>query len=497
VEVAAEVTVDILFRRVAGSMLFYRFLVLLELNRNMSRDLLPLLDLAAPAASANGTLLAALKPRLFGHLKFARFQRVLESTKVDGGATPHIMVNRKMAAALREKDRIDWEFKRSVLAQLMVECRKNSKGPKLFRRLWQSRCMRVSFKGEGGEDAGGLYREALDTVAQELHSKALPLFVPCPNSIHDVGDNRDAWIFNPRATAIECVHAFEFVGQLLGLAIRTGDLLPLSLAPFTWKGIIGDERTRDDVRSVDVFAEKDCDAEKHLAILGSNEGGGCSAGQGSAEVLAAMGGLQFVYPDVTGEEVELVEGGRGVDITLENAHEFVRLLLQSRLNHDQLQLQALTRGMATVVPVQLLRLWSWQDLQERVCGAPEVDLENLKRHTQYRSCSSTNKHVGYLWAALQSFTPKQQRSFLRFVWGRSSLPTVEKWEHNFTVHLVSCSDDSRLPSSHTCVFSLELPTYSSEEVCRAKLLYCITNCLAIDSDGNAARSLNWDEDDWD
>ena len=31
----------------------------------------------------------------------------------------------------------------------------------------------MQFKGEGGEDAGGLYREALDAVAQELHSRSI------------------------------------------------------------------------------------------------------------------------------------------------------------------------------------------------------------------------------------------------------------------------------------------------------------------------------------
>jgi len=321
-------------------------------------------------------------------------------------------------------------------------------------------------------------------VAQELHSRAVPLFVPCPNAIAEVGDNRDAWLMNPRATAPECIRAFEFVGQLLGLALRTGDLLPLTFAPFTWKGIVGDERTRDDIRSVDVYAEK------HLAML-SGDHGPCE------DALAGMGGLQFAYPDVTGEEVELVDGGRDIGVTAENASEFARLLFMNRLSFDRVQLQALRRGLATVVPIQLIRLWSWRDLQERVCGVPEVDLENLKRHTTYKNCASSSEHVKFMWEALESFTQKHRRSFLRFVWGRSSLPTVEKWERNFTIQLLSGTDDSRLPCSHTCFFTLDLPMYSTMEVCHAKLLYCITHCLAIDADGAAARSLNWDEDDED
>eukprot|EP00929_Paragymnodinium_shiwhaense_P069095 TRINITY_DN34854_c0_g1_i2.p1 TRINITY_DN34854_c0_g1~~TRINITY_DN34854_c0_g1_i2.p1 ORF type:complete len:468 (-),score=107.55 TRINITY_DN34854_c0_g1_i2:72-1475(-) len=466
-------------------MLFFRFLVLLELNWIVGQDFLPLVDLAAPADCAYGRLLAQVKPRLLGHLKFRLFQHVLQHTKYEG-SVPSMLLNRKAALSLRDRGRVDWEFRRSLTGQLLAEFRRQagSAGPKLFRRPWQARCFKVQFKGEGGEDAGGLYREALDSVAQELHSSSLPLFVPCPNALAEVGDNRDAWILNPRAVTRECASALEFVGQLMGLALRTGDLMPLSLAPFTWGGIVGDERTREDVRSIDVFAEKT------LTLL---DGGG--SGSLDEDALAAMGGLQFAYPDVSGEEMELLEGGRGISVTADNAAEFAQLLLQNRLSYDRFQLQAVRRGLASVVPIQLLRLWNWRDLQERVCGVSEVEIDNLKRHTTYKNCAATNEHVKFMWEALETFTQKQRRAFLRFVWGRSSLPTVEKWERNFTIQLLTGTEDNRLPCSHTCFFTIDLPSYSSSEVCRSKLLYCITHCVAIDADGAAARVMNWDEDE--
>jgi len=44
------------------------------------------------------------------------------------------------------------------------------------------------------------------------------------------------------------------------------------------------------------------------------------------------------------------------------------------------------------------------------------------------------------------------------------------------------SEDARLPTSHTCFFSLHLPKYSSEEILRKRLLYAISNCVALDAD---------------
>lgn len=44
------------------------------------------------------------------------------------------------------------------------------------------------------------------------------------------------------------------------------------------------------------------------------------------------------------------------------------------------------------------------------------------------------------------------------------------------MHLLRGGDDTKLPISHTCFFSLELPDYSSYEILREKVLFAILNC---------------------
>ena len=39
------------------------------------------------------------------------------------------------------------------------------------------KCFKLTFLGEGGIDAGGLFRDCLVNIAQELESPALPLLV--------------------------------------------------------------------------------------------------------------------------------------------------------------------------------------------------------------------------------------------------------------------------------------------------------------------------------
>ncbi|CDJ34662.1 uncharacterized protein EMH_0091810 [Eimeria mitis] len=51
--------------------------------------------------------------------------------------------------------------------------------------------------------------------------------------------------------------------------------------------------------------------------------------------------------------------------------------------------------------------------------------------------------------------------------------------------------DEMLPQSHTCFFQVDLPPYSSYGVLRRKLLYAVTEGIAIDAD-NTADAANWE-----
>jgi hypothetical protein len=56
-------------------------------------------------------------------------------------------------------------------------------------------------------------------------------------------------------------------------------------------------------------------------------------------------------------------------------------------------------------------------------------------------------------------------------------------------------EDSFLPEAQTCFFSLSLPSYSSEEVMREKLLYAINTCKEIDTDFVVTDSYIHDDED--
>ena len=109
-------------------------------------------------------------------------------------------------------------------------------------------------------------------------------------------------------------------------------------------------------------------------------------------------------------------------ITRVNKKEYLKLALNYRLNEFNEQIKWIRAGLSQVVPVPLLSLFTGSELENMVCGNPEISVESLKSITSYRGIESTSNLVKWFWQALEEFTNLERSLFLRFVWGRTRLP---------------------------------------------------------------------------
>jgi len=261
---------------------------------------------------------------------------------------------------------------------------------------------------------------------------------------------------------------YEFVGVLMGIALRTSNTLNLDLPSMVWKQLLDEEVDQSDLEAVDKLCIQ---ALTELSNLN----------QQKFDYLVME---KFTTLTSDGKEVELKPNGKEIPVTFEMRDEFVRLSVQYRLHEGDQHIRAIKKGLHAIVPANMLSLFSGYDLELMVCGNPMVDLKVLRKHTQYRHISAGSTLIKNLWKCLESFNMEERQLFLRFVWGRSRLPVSEgDWTQEFTVLALNAGDD-KLPISHTCFFSLDLPMYSSYEVMRKKLLFAIFNCQAIDIDFN-------------
>jgi hypothetical protein len=203
--------------------------------------------------------------------------------------------------------------------------------------------------------------------------------------------------------------------------------------------------------------------------------------------------ISFSTPDSSGRMVALKEGGVDIPLSYNEAKEYADLVVNYRLNESSQQYAAIRRGISAVVPLNLLNMFSWKQVETMVCGAADIDVSMLMARSEYEGLSSNDEHVKMFWEVLKEMTAKERSLFLRFVWGRSRLPAGQEFK-KFKIHSLSRPGDPNnyLPVSHTCFFQLDLPRYTRKDIMKAKLLYAITHCQAIDLDRVAQGG--WEED---
>ena len=81
--------------------------------------------------------------------------------------------------------------------------------------------------------------------------------------------------------------------------------------------------------------------------------------------------------------VELVPGGAERDVTFQDRSEYADLVENYRLHEFDVQIASLRRGLATVLPVQQLCLFTGEELETMVCGRPYIDIDLLESCTEY------------------------------------------------------------------------------------------------------------------
>uniref|UniRef100_A0A2K6LFK7 HECT-type E3 ubiquitin transferase n=1 Tax=Rhinopithecus bieti TaxID=61621 RepID=A0A2K6LFK7_RHIBE len=284
-----------------------------------------------------------------------------------------------------------------------------------------SRAWKVKLVGEGADDAGGVFDDTITEMCQELETGIVDLLIPSPNATAEVGYNRDRFLFNPSACLDEHLMQFNIL---------------------------------------------------HIEDSGITE-----------ESFHEMIPLDsFVGQSADGKMVPIIPGGNSIPLTFSNRKEYVERAIEYRLHEMDRQVAAVREGMSWIVPVPLLSLLTAKQLEQMVCGMPEISVEVLKKVVRYREVDEQHQLVQWFWHTLEEFSNEERVLFMRFVSGRSRLPAnTADISQRFQIMKVDRPYDS-LPTSQTCFFQLRLPPYSSQLVMAERLRYAINNCRSIDMD---------------
>ncbi|KAF6729287.1 putative E3 ubiquitin-protein ligase HECTD4 [Oryzias melastigma] len=286
----------------------------------------------------------------------------------------------------------------------------------------------IRFTGEEVHGTSGSFRHFLWQVCKELQSSALSLLLPCPSA--SANRNKGKYILTPCPISYAEEQLLHFFGQLLGIAIRADVPLPLDLLGSFWKGLVGEPLDPEqDLQEADVltynYVKKfenvadESELEALCAEISSQHHSGESPESPSRPCCT------FTYYTMTGEEVELCQGGRSFTVSWENKDVYARAVRSLRLRELQ-NLECMTAvraGLGSIIPMQLLTMLSPLEIELRTCGLPYINLEFLKAHTMYQvGLMETDQHIEFFWTALEMFTQEELCKFIKFACNQERIP---------------------------------------------------------------------------
>jgi hypothetical protein len=307
-------------------------------------------------------------------------------------------------------------------------------------QLWTAQ-----YIGMHSTDQGGPYRDSITSICSDICSTRLSLFILCPNGRTNSGLNRDRWIpnvFPPNKPISNRLQSqYQFIGQLMGIAIRKKHYMNFNFPQLLWKQLAGENVTIEDIEAIDMQSftfinEMEQNMKQNRSIDNDTDI--------NYLFSSIMNELRFDIVSSAGQTYELVPGGSEIPITANNFQEYCSRYREYRLNEFSRQIEFIRRGLYSVVPGYYLNLFTASELEESVCGKGEIDIEILKRNTQYDSSFNENSpHIQRFWKVLsEMFNEEQKKQFLIFTWGRSTLPMRdEDFTSKFTISEYSLSSD--------------------------------------------------------
>lgn len=168
---------------------------------------------------------------------------------------------------------------------------------------------------------------------------------------------------------------------------------------------------------------------------------------------------------------------------------YISYIARHRLTTQPLAVTtAFLRGLSALVPPSWLSMFNHPELQTLVAGAPApIDVSDLRSHTVYGGVYTIgddgleHPSVRVFWEVMLSLDDADRRKVLKFVTSTPRAPLLGFGSLNprFSIR-DSGGDESRLPSTSTCVNLLKLPRYGDVAVCRGKLLQAVNAGAGFD-----------------
>jgi E3 ubiquitin-protein ligase NEDD4 len=118
------------------------------------------------------------------------------------------------------------------------------------------------------------------------------------------------------------------------------------------------------------------------------------------------------------------------------------------------QFQAFVSGFHELIPQDLVNVFDERELELLIGGIADIDVEDWKKHTDYRGYTENDEVIVHFWKCIRSWDAEQKSRLLQFATGTSRIPVNgfkdlqgSDGPRRFTIE--KAGEPNQLPKSHT------------------------------------------------
>lgn len=251
---------------------------------------------------------------------------------------------------------------------------------------------------------------------------------------------------------------FELLGKFCGKAVEMGYLVPIPFSRPFFKVFAGEDVTMEEI-----------DEQLAKSIKSS-----------TPEILD---GFTFEYP---GTEFEMKKNGSNISINSKNIDEYKSLVEQYTINKEAVE--AFKNGFHSIVSPGIDNIFDADEFKRLISGDDTNASANSLTKSDFRDnviishgYTKNSPQIEQLFEILESFSRDQKALFIRFVTGCERLPVggLKNLSPKLTIarkvpEVKDQNPDDLLPSVMTCTNYFKLPSYSSKEIMKEKILLAIS-----------------------
>ncbi len=330
--------------------------------------------------------------------------------------------------------------------------------------------IKIIFTGEESSDAGGLIREWLTILFQQIMDEKTGLFERSDT------DEISYLIKKNIKKDKETLNKYYFIGKILAKALLENLTVNCCLNKVIYQLILNEKIKFEDL----IFIDKPLyNSLKNLKNMKT---------ENSGEDNIAMCEIYFSYQyrDDKGNLMteNLIPNGDDILVTSKNLDLYIEKRIESFKNSQLIGVKEIIRGINDVFSVDYLKIFTSDQLALLINGTPFIDVDDWRINTQYKDYNDYDDTIINFWTVISSLSQEQLSNFLLFCTGSSRVPIggfkslesnrgqISKFE---IVKIEYKSGAKNFLRVHTCFNRLDLPNFPDEYSLRNAINFALEN----------------------